>query len=74
MIIIADHGTAEKLLDENGKPFSAHTSNQVPCIVTKKGLELREGGNLGDIAPTMLELLGIEKPAAMTGSSLIIKK
>lgn len=74
MIIIADHGNAEKLLDENGKPFSAHTSNQVPCIVTKKGLELREGGNLGDIAPTMLELLGIEKPAAMTGSSLIIKK
>ena len=74
MIIIADHGNAEKLVDENGKPFSAHTSNPVPCIITRQGIALREGGNLGDIAPTMLELLGIEKPAAMTGLSLIIKK
>lgn len=73
MIIIADHGNAEKLLDEDGKPFSAHTSNPVPCIITKKGVSLREGGNLGDVAPTMLELLGLDKPKAMTGQSLIIK-
>jgi 2,3-bisphosphoglycerate-independent phosphoglycerate mutase len=74
LIIIADHGNAEKLLDEDGKPFSAHTSNQVPCIITKKGIALREGGNLGDIAPTMLDFLEIKQPEAMTGKSLIIKE
>jgi 2,3-bisphosphoglycerate-independent phosphoglycerate mutase len=73
MIIIADHGNAEKIYDENGKPFSAHTTNPVPCLITRKGLKLRSGGNLGDIAPTMLELLGIEQPAEMTGKSLIEK-
>lgn len=73
-IITADHGNAEKMLDENGKPYTAHTTNPVPIIITKEGLKLREGGTLGDIAPTMLELLGLEQPAEMTGKSLIIKE
>jgi len=73
MVIIADHGNADQLIDENGKPFSAHTTNPVPCIITKKGLKLRSGGNLGDVAPTMLELLNIIQPSEMTGKSLIKK-
>ncbi|HEY8364108.1 MAG TPA: 2,3-bisphosphoglycerate-independent phosphoglycerate mutase [Haloplasmataceae bacterium] len=71
-IVTADHGNAEKLIDDDGKPFTAHTSNPVPIIITQKGLKIREGGNLGDIAPTMLELLGVEKPKEMTGESLIV--
>ncbi|MDD3999716.1 MAG: 2,3-bisphosphoglycerate-independent phosphoglycerate mutase [Bacilli bacterium] len=73
MIVIADHGNAEKIYDEEGKPFSAHTLNLVPMYINKKGVKLREGGNLGDIAPTLLELLGVEQPSAMTGKSLLIK-
>ena len=61
------------VIDEAGQPFSAHTTNPVPFLVTKKGIELHETGNLGDIAPTMLELLGIEKPVDMTGKSMIKK-
>ena len=53
--------------------MTAHTTNPVPVIVTKAGAELRSGGVLGDLAPTMLDLLGIEKPAEMTGISLIEK-
>ena len=70
-IITADHGNAEKLEDENGGAYTAHTSNPVPVIVTKEGIELRDGGNLGDLAPTMLQLLGVEQPAEMTGKSII---
>ena len=73
LLITADHGNADKMLDENGKPFSAHSTNPVPFIITKKDLKLREGGNLGDITPTMLELLGVEQPSDMTGKSLIEK-
>lgn len=73
LLVCADHGNAEKLLDENNKPFSAHTINRVPFIINKKNVKLRSDGNLGDIAPTMLSLLGIRQPAAMTGKSLIIK-
>ena len=71
MLILADHGNAEKLLDEEGTPFSAHTSNPVPCIITDKNLKLREGGNLGDVAPTLLEMLNIKQPVEMTGKTLI---
>ena len=74
LVIIADHGNADKLLDENGEPFSAHSTNPVPCIITKEGLELRKRGNLGDVTPTMLDLMGVEQPKEMTGKSLIIKK
>lgn len=73
MVIIADHGNAEKMEDENGLPFTAHTTNLVPCIITKKGLVLRSGGNLGDVVPTMLALLDIPQPLEMTGRTLIIK-
>lgn len=73
LIITADHGNAEKLLDEAGKPFSAHTTNPVPFILCKEGYKLRETGNLGDITPTMLELLGVKQPVAMTGKSMIKK-
>ena len=73
LLITADHGNADKMLDENGKAFSAHSTNPVPFIITDKQYELREGGNLGDIAPTMLELLGVEQPKEMTGKSLIKK-
>lgn len=70
-IITADHGNADEVITPEGSPMTAHTTNPVPVIVTKEGLELREGGILGDLAPTMLQLLGLEKPAEMTGTSLI---
>ena len=73
MVIIADHGNADKMTDEEGLPFSAHSTNPVPCIITKKGLELREGGNLGDVAPTLLDLMGLKQPEEMTGKSIIKK-
>ncbi len=73
MVIIADHGNADKMVDENNLPFSAHSTNPVPCIITKEGLELREGGNLGDVVPTMLELMNIKQPVEMTGKSIIKK-
>ena len=73
VIITADHGNAEKMLDPDGNPFTAHTTSLVPLIVTKKGIELREDGILADIAPTMLEFLGVKQPEEMTGKSLIKK-
>ena len=71
MLITADHGNAERLLDEEGNPFTAHTTNDVPLIVTNSHLELKEGGKLGDLAPTMLQLLGLAIPEEMNGTSLI---
>lgn len=71
-LITADHGNAEKLLDEEGKPFTAHTTNVVPVVVTDKNIKLRNG-ILSDIAPTLLELLDVEVPAEMTSKSLIVK-
>lgn len=73
-LITADHGNAETMADENGNPHTAHTLNPVPLILvddTRKQAGLREGV-LGDIAPTILEIMGIEKPALMTGRSLIM--
>ncbi|MFF2092696.1 2,3-bisphosphoglycerate-independent phosphoglycerate mutase [Paenibacillus sp. NPDC058174] len=72
-IITADHGNADMVFDENGRPFTAHTTNPVPCIVTRAGAELREGGILADLAPTVLNLLQLSKPAEMTGTSLVQK-
>ena len=71
LIVTADHGNSETLLDENHNVFTAHTTNQVPFVVTNTHLSLREGGKLGDIAPTMLQLLGLEIPAEMDGKSLL---
>lgn len=77
MFICADHGNAEQLVDyETGEPFTAHTTNQVPFILVNAGSQygLREGGCLADIAPTLIELMGLKQPAEMTGRSLLIKK
>lgn len=74
LLVTADHGNADKLLDEDGKPFSAHTNSPVPFIITKQGLNLRPHQTLGDIAPTILELLGVAQPKEMLGQSIIIKK
>lgn len=71
-IIIADHGNAEQMLSSDGKPHTAHTTNLVPIIITKKDIKV-ENGALCDVAPTMLDLLNVEKPLEMTGKSLIIK-
>lgn len=72
-IITADHGNAETEIDENGRPHTAHTTNPVPFIVTDKNVTLREGGILADIAPTILDLMQLSKPAEMTGTSVIKK-
>lgn len=72
-IITADHGNADMVIDEQGHPHTAHTTFPVPCIVTKRSITLREDGILADLTPTLLDLLGIEKPQEMTGSSLIDK-
>ncbi len=75
-IITADHGNADKMLDVDGSPFTAHTTNIVPFIVVGekfKDAKLSEGGRLCDIAPTLLDIMGIEIPKEMTGNSLIIK-
>jgi len=71
LLITADHGNADHMLEPDGSPNTAHSLNPVPVIVTMPGLRLREGGALADVAPTILELLGFEQPAAMTGVSLI---
>lgn len=70
-LITADHGNADMVIDENGRPFTAHTTNPVPFIVTSNDVTLREGGILADIAPTMLTLLQLNKPVEMTGDTLI---
>ncbi|MCA1055410.1 2,3-bisphosphoglycerate-independent phosphoglycerate mutase [Rossellomorea aquimaris] len=72
-IITADHGNADEVLTEEGKPMTAHTTNPVPVIVTKEGVQLRDGGILGDLAPTMLDLLNVDQPKEMTGETLIKK-
>ncbi|WP_454962349.1 2,3-bisphosphoglycerate-independent phosphoglycerate mutase [Eggerthia catenaformis] len=72
MLITADHGNAERLLDEEGNPFTAHTTNVVPLILTNTHLALKDGGKLGDLAPTMLDLLGLPIPNEMDGESLIL--
>ncbi len=70
-IITADHGNADEVLNPDGSPNTAHTTNPVPVIVTKKGITLRQDGILGDLAPTMLDLLGLQQPKEMTGKTLI---
>ena len=77
MFICADHGNAEKMLDyETGKPHTAHTTNPVPFILVNagEGVSLREGGCLADIAPPLIDIMGLEQPKEMTGKSLIVRK
>ena len=76
MFICADHGNAEQLIDsETGEPFTAHTTNPVPFLLVNAdpSYKLREGGCLADIAPTLIELMGMEQPKEMTGKSLLVK-
>jgi 2,3-bisphosphoglycerate-independent phosphoglycerate mutase len=72
LVITADHGNSDHMLEPDGSPNTAHSLNPVPLIVTYPGLTLRAGGVLADVAPTILALLGYEQPAAMTGKSLIV--
>ncbi len=74
LLITADHGNAEQMLDyESGGPFTAHTTNVVPLIGIGLGDRKLREGRLADLAPTMLEIMGLEKPAEMTGESLLTK-
>ena len=69
-IVTADHGNADEVFTEEGTPMTAHTTNPVPVIITKKEIDLREGGILADLAPTMLKLLDLKQPEKMTGTPL----
>ena len=71
-VVTADHGNADHMLEPDGSPNTAHSMNPVPLIVTSHDVELRASeGILADVAPTVLEVLGIDQPAPMTGRSLI---
>ena len=75
-IITADHGNADKMIDEDGSPFTAHTTNVVPFIVVGKefkNVQLRSGGILADVAPTLLDMMELPVPEEMSGKTLIIK-
>ena len=71
IIVTADHGNADNMLEPDGSPNTAHSTNPVPFIVTAQGVDLDDGGILADVAPTALALLGIDQPAEMTGRSLL---
>ena len=72
VLLTADHGNADKMVDTDGEPFTAHTTNPVPFCVINHPCQLREGGRLADIAPTMLKVLGLSQPVEMTGESIIL--
>ena len=73
LLITADHGNSEQMIDySTGEPHTAHTTNDVPLILVGAEGKTLKSGRLADLAPTMLELMGIEKPKEMTGESLII--
>ena len=77
LLITADHGNAEQMIDyKTGEPHTAHTTNPVPIILVTadKEYKLKENGKLADLAPTMLDLMGINKPEEMTGESLLIRE
>lgn len=73
MLLTADHGNADKMIDTDGSPFTAHTTNLVPFSVIGRNCKLRKGGRLCDISPTILKLLGLAKPEEMTGESMIVE-
>ncbi len=73
LLITADHGNIECMSDDNGKPMTAHTTNQVPFYyIGRGGYKIREGGRLADVAPTILKLLDITQPKEMTGATLLV--
>ena len=71
-LVTADHGNAEEMLDDEGKPQTAHTSNPVPLIATDPDMSLREGGELSDLVPMAISLLGLAKPLQMSGHNLLV--
>ena len=72
MLITADHGNADKMMEKDGTPFTAHTTNLVPLIVVNHKVKaLVQGGRLCDLCPTLLHMMGIEQPKEMTGRCLI---
>jgi len=71
VLITADHGNAEQMLDQDGQPFTAHTTNPVPFCIVGADVRLRDG-RLADIAPTMLDLMGLDQPEEMDGKTLIL--
>ena len=76
LLVTADHGNAEMLIDPaTGGPHTAHTTNPVPFLLVtdRKGVGVRDGGSLRDISPTMLSLLGVERPGEMTGGDLVVR-
>jgi 2,3-bisphosphoglycerate-independent phosphoglycerate mutase len=74
LLVTADHGNCEQMLEPDGAPNTAHSTNPVPLIATVQGIGLRDSGILADVAPTALDLLGIPQPEAMTGRSLRDRK
>jgi 2,3-bisphosphoglycerate-independent phosphoglycerate mutase len=70
-IILADHGNSEYMINGDGSVNTAHTTNLVPCILIDKDFKSVADGKLGDIAPTILQIMGIQKPEIMTGNSLV---
>jgi 2,3-bisphosphoglycerate-independent phosphoglycerate mutase len=71
-LVTADHGNAETMLEADGvSPHTAHTTNPVPLVLTAPGFVLSDGGELSDLAPTVLDLLGLEQPQELTGRSLV---
>ena len=70
-IVIADHGNCETMINPDGSPNTAHTTNPVPIILVDKDLKNINNGVLGDIAPTIVELMGLQQPEVMTGKSLL---
>jgi 2,3-bisphosphoglycerate-independent phosphoglycerate mutase len=74
-LVTADHGNAERMLEDDGvSPHTAHTTNPVPLVVTLAGAELRDGAEIADLAPTVLDLLGIRQPPEMTGRSIVNRR
>jgi len=77
LFVTADHGNAEEMLNEEGKPKTSHTTNKVPFVMVNapEGWKLEKAeGVLGDVAPTVLEVMGLEQPEEMSGKSLLLKK
>ena len=70
-IVIADHGNADKVVNPDGSPNTAHTTHPVPVVVVDGAVKRVQDGKLADVAPTVLKLLGVAQPAEMTGSALV---
>ena len=73
LIVTADHGNAEKMLNKDGTPITSHTTSKVPFVICNEEYKIKSEGALKDIAPTIIDMYEIKKPSVMTGESLIIK-